>query len=578
MYNKVGNIDLETTAKYETPIKTGIRYYNTDTGVATLEFNLTRKGYPLMVSEKNTHSFIILKTGPEHYIVDDVTYSDPLRGKVSYTIPSNFLSVPGKVHGQLYVNVRGTEDVITQVDFYFDIEDAVINTIPVVEKVRIIRTFAELQKNVNVQMADIKEQLSNGKETLDEIKSVIQNGLNDMKSAKETTVNEITKIKDSTTTEVKNIKTTIIDDINNVGKSVIENINNLNAQDTSNWQQYKLTNKDGTRNWLGSLNTPIEKLNTGFYECIIAPDSASAKAPVYDNIEYYAEIDVTTGTDNKKQIKLTRSDSKDIWIKTIHTNGQDKGWSKVVTQDNLNKRQNLGTLSVSVFSLKAGSYECIVPSDNRTTKTPKVDVNINYPAHIDVYEGINNKLVNLYDINNNEFYTATLDSNGVSKGWRKVYSYPDNTKPFYDTGWIDFQLENGTKDRSLTVGSGTLYSNQYRVVKMFGVTQVYLRLNVNNITSESVIGRIPSKLVNKAQTDLMRTSTLFNPVTCTIDVDGTIKLYVNQNDKLKWDTDGYAIGSMQWILDSNDFFVETPTTTFLEGESPDDLNDVEVEE
>ena len=52
-------------------------------------------------------------------------------------------------------------------------------------------------------------------------------------------------------------------------------------------------------------------------------------------------------------------------------------------------------------------------------------------------------------------------------------------------------------------------------------------------------------------------------------------MYINSNDKEKWGSKSYAIGSINWIVDTNDFFVEPPGTTYIEGESPEDLVDTD---
>ena len=39
--------------------------------------------------------------------------------------------------------------------------------------------------------------------------------------------------------------------------------------DFSNWQQYRFTENDGTRKWLGTLSKPVETLEPGLYECSI---------------------------------------------------------------------------------------------------------------------------------------------------------------------------------------------------------------------------------------------------------------------------------------------------------------------
>ncbi|UXV54426.1 BppU family phage baseplate upper protein (plasmid) [Staphylococcus aureus] len=467
MYNKVGNIKLETTAQYQKPIETNIKYYNTDTGTAQLVFNVTRNQFPLEISDKNTHSFIILRSSDEHYIVDDVEFLNPLKGVIAYTIPSEFLSKPGKVQGQIYINVKGTSDVITQVDFNFMIEDAVINTIPTVEKVKIIRTFVELQESVKATIEEIRERLTDGEKTVNEIKAVLDDGVNRINTAKDNAQKQLDSSKEKGLKELTAQTNDHIDEINNIVNEAMDNIQDLNPTNTNEWQKSKLTKDDG---------------------------------------------------------RLTQS-----------------------------------------------NYECVVPTNYKSVNAPNVGTTLAYVANIYVYEGYSGrKEIRLIKVNDNTEYHATLDNGGTFKGWKKVLSYADNMEVFNDTGWIDFQLENGTKDRSLTTGEGYLYKNQYRVIKMFGVTYGHIRFNITNITNRAVIGRIPSKMVPKAQTGLLRTGLSQNPITFTIDTDGNILIYLNTNDISAWSNQGYAIGEHNWIIDNDYFDVQAPT--YIEGESPEDLN------
>ncbi|MBN6824761.1 BppU family phage baseplate upper protein [Staphylococcus caprae] len=96
---------------------------------------------------------------------------------------------------------------------------------------------------------------------------------------------------------------------------------------TLNWQRYKLTNDDGERISLGTLNQKIETLEPGFYECTI-PSNNSAVNPPPDNAtsSYVAQINVTKSTSGRKQILLIQSYSENIYYKSIHTNGNDRGW------------------------------------------------------------------------------------------------------------------------------------------------------------------------------------------------------------------------------------------------------------
>ncbi|WP_340578867.1 BppU family phage baseplate upper protein, partial [Staphylococcus aureus] len=161
MYNKEGRIRLETTAHVQNKLDTRIQFYNTDIGTADLVFDVTRNGSPLLVSLENADVFLILKNG-DNYIVDNVTSIDPMNGKMKYTIPNEFLSLIGKVDGQIYIAVHGKEDIVTEVEFSFNIADSLINTIPAVDKLNEIRTFQEFRESIMATINDINEALANG--------------------------------------------------------------------------------------------------------------------------------------------------------------------------------------------------------------------------------------------------------------------------------------------------------------------------------------------------------------------------------------------------------------------------------
>ncbi|KEK47642.1 BppU family phage baseplate upper protein [Staphylococcus warneri] len=104
---------------------------------------------------------------------------------------------------------------------------------------------------------------------------------------------------------------------------------------TLDWQRYKLTNDDGTRKWLGTLSSPVESLDPGFYECTIPSNANTVNAPLdVNNSSYIAELNVTKGSNGRKQIILIQNFTEDVWLKTIHTNGVDRGWTLINPKPN----------------------------------------------------------------------------------------------------------------------------------------------------------------------------------------------------------------------------------------------------
>lgn len=101
-----------------------------------------------------------------------------------------------------------------------------------------------------------------------------------------------------------------------------------------NWQKYNFTDDTGVRKWLGTLSKPVETLEPGLYECTIPANAGTVNAPLdVSNSAYIAEINITKGLYDRKQIILIQNYTKDIWFKTIHTNNVDRGWTLINPSD-----------------------------------------------------------------------------------------------------------------------------------------------------------------------------------------------------------------------------------------------------
>ena len=351
MYNKEGRITLETSAHYKNKLDTNISYYSTDAGTADLVFNVTRGGYPLLVSEENADVFLILKSG-QNYLVDSVIPVDPMNGILKYTIPNEFLGLIGKVTGQLYIAVYGTEDIVTEVEFSFDIKDSVINTIPATDKINEIRTFQDFRESIMTTINEINEALENGKDYVSQMEGTKASGMKALNDRTTQAVNELNTISESSVSSLNDLFTTIsndlttksegaLSDIDNAKQEVLSVIDSLvteeelgnkiqSALSDKNYQEYKLTDSQGRRTPLGTLGeednkyTSILEIPPGFYECVIPSDAFSVNAPQEPNGKsYYAEIDVYEGSSGRKQFRLIMSHLNNEYRATVHTDGID---------------------------------------------------------------------------------------------------------------------------------------------------------------------------------------------------------------------------------------------------------------
>ena len=547
MYNKKGHVTLETTAKIQRKIDTNIRFYNTDVGTANLTFNVTRNKKPLLVSEQNADVFLILKNGG-NYIVDTVTPVDPMNGKLEYVIPNEFLSLTGNVKGQLYIAIHGKEEIVTEVEFNFEIKDSLINTIPAVDKLNEIRTFQEFRENIMSAINEINEALEQGEDYVSQMQDTLTSGMKSLNDRSEQVIQEIKNLVDGSKTEITNLKDESIDELDSKADKIKSDIEELNQYDTSNWQKYKTTNDDGSRQYVSGLD--LLTAPPGQYE-----STNTINGPLKENGEPdtgFIESDISVSSNGRRLIMATRSSFNKTYIKTLHTNGTDTGW-KELTPDT-NKRIPLGTLGEggtyeSVLDLPPGLYECIIPIDASDVDAPQNPNGNSYIAQIDVTIGNSErKQFRLIASARNVEYRGTVHTNGEFKGWKRVQDAEEYEALNSDTGWIDWNTMNGATKRETDDVNAVHCQRRVRMVN--GIQIAHLRININNITESGVVvGQIPASMVTKRQSFYARTPRTMNPAIIYLETDGNIKVILNSNDDSKWITSHYVIGELTWIID-----------------------------
>ena len=546
MYNKEGKIRLETTAHIQNKLDTRIQFYNTDIGTADLVFNVTRNDSPLLVSSENADVFLILKNG-DNYIVDNVTPIDPMNGKMKYTIPNEFLGIVGKVDGQIYIAVHGKEDIVTEVEFSFNIADSLINTIPAVDKLKEIRTFQEFRESIMATINDINEALANGEDYVTQMEATKTSGMKALNDRTTQAIEEIEALVGTSTQEIVNLKDNTITELDDKAIQIKNDIDALNQFDTSNWQKYHMTDSNGTIDIIKSFNFNIDADSTGSKSFYV---TASTNGPEgVSNNGFVTLLDRTL--DNKKITYQPYNDNK-IFIRTKNSTWGD--WKEISKENDPNRRISLGALDNedsaydNILNLPAGLYECIIPQDAFLYNAP-LDPNGNrYIAEIDVKEGMEGrKQITLISSYNNAEYRTTLHTDGDFRGWQEVQTTNRYDELNNDTGWKEWETMNGATRRNsddpLEIG------NEYRIRTVNGVKIAHLRIHVNNVTTQTVIGKIPQDLTTKYQEFLVRTPVTKIPATVRVDVDGTIKLYLNTNDIDSWKTSDYIRGESSWIID-----------------------------
>ena len=307
MYNKEGKLKFETSAEYVPIGNTGISFYDSDIGTADLIFYITRNQRPLEISDENVDCFLILKASDGTYIVDKANIVDPLNGKARYTVPKEFLKHTGKVQGQVYIAVHGKEDMITEVDFNFNIKESLISTIPAVDKLNYIKTFDDLRIRIEERIEYIENALANGDDYVTQMDETFKSGMKSLNDRSAQVIGEIQSLvdgykqelatmKDNTLTEMNDKYITSITDMNNVKDEIVGITDSLVTKDVLNeeidevfsgkdYQEYSFTDAEGKRTYLGTLGTTesgyasILDLPPGLYEATIPGDAWTVDAP-----------------------------------------------------------------------------------------------------------------------------------------------------------------------------------------------------------------------------------------------------------------------------------------------------------
>lgn len=389
---KVASIDLEEEAYLKPVSNRGIGFYNLDKNTAQFQFRVTKKDKPLLISDKNVKGYAFFKAqnGSETERAStsgvlELDFIDPMRGLVGVTVPPWFLKnvTNSTVLGELYlslndVGLNGKDDTVVLGTFSFSVRDSLVNQIESDIKVSYIREFDEWRTEVESRFEELKNDIGNTQSLIDTVNQIATDSIAKINKAQADAISAITDALLSSTTSidlerdealrqidakrdavktdydlaadsfnklsddktqtfnnnVSSANQTIDDKVNafnqtlaNGGFTTSSDVDNKLA--TVNWQKYKLTNEDGSRIRIDGAGADITTLNTGQYQTYNYVGMPANEG----DMNAYWNVDVTTGTDNVKQIIATLSYKNKQFIKVIHK-GQDLGW-KLLTNDTI---------------------------------------------------------------------------------------------------------------------------------------------------------------------------------------------------------------------------------------------------
>lgn len=286
-------IELQTTSQYNPVIDTNISFYESDRGTGVLNFAVTKNNKPLSISKHNAMTSIVLKTDnfdDEHgaYISDELTIVDAINGRMQYVIPNEFLKYTGRVHAQAYFTQNGSNNVIVERQFSFNIENDLISNFDGKTKLVYIKSIQDLTESVKEEVEDLKKSLNDTKSLVSEIDSRINQGIQRLEIKQNEAVQMITTTQDKAVQYINSEFQKIVDKEQAIYKRVSEVEKQISGADlvkgnsTINWQKSKITDDYGKA--IESSEQSIDSVLSAVNTSRIIHITSATDAPSFEDI------------------------------------------------------------------------------------------------------------------------------------------------------------------------------------------------------------------------------------------------------------------------------------------------------
>lgn len=115
-----------------------------------------------------------------------------------------------------------------------------------------------------------------------------------------------------------------------------------------------------------------------------------------------------------------------------------------------------------------------------------------------------------------------------------------------DTKWIKYDVPSPVEKDTLFKASGENgFDCGYRIIKMLGIEEFYIRFNLRNINNDTVI-KLPSGLIKHSQSFTLRSSSSHAPVKVAVRPNGNINLYPITSSS-NWASKDYVYGEVRFL-------------------------------
>ncbi|MBG3785392.1 BppU family phage baseplate upper protein [Staphylococcus aureus] len=309
-------IELQTTSQYNPIIDTNISFYESDRGTGVLNFAVTKNNRPLSISSEHVKTSIVLKTDDYNvdrgaYISDELTIVDAINGRLQYVIPNEFLKHSGKVHAQAFFTQNGSNNVVVERQFSFNIENDLVSGFDGITKLVYIKSIQDTIEAVGKDFNQLKQNMADTQTLIAKVNDSATKGIQQIEIKQNEAIQAITATQTSATQAV----TAEVDKIVEKEQAIFARVNEVEKQingadlvkgnTTTNWQKSKITDDYGKaiESSEQSIDSVLSAINTSrIIHITSATDAPSFKdigtleTPKEDGVDDGSEVSATTNT------------------------------------------------------------------------------------------------------------------------------------------------------------------------------------------------------------------------------------------------------------------------------------------
>ncbi|NFW55035.1 phage baseplate upper protein [Staphylococcus aureus] len=315
-------IELQTTSQYNPVIDTNISFYESDRGTGVLNFAVTKNNRPLSISSEHVKTSIVLKTDDYNvdrgaYISDELTIVDAINGRLQYAIPNEFLKHSGKVHAQAFFTQNGSNNVVVERQFSFNIENDLVSGFDGITKLVYIKSIQDTIEAVGKDFNQLKQNMADTQTLIAKVNDSATKGIQQIEIKQNEAIQAITATQTSATQAV----TAEVDKIVEKEQAIFERVNEVEQQingadlvkgnSTTNWQKSKLTDDYGKaiESSEQSIEAVLRHTNSSMIIHITNATDAPEKAdigtlekPGQDGVDDGSSFDESTYTSSKSGV------------------------------------------------------------------------------------------------------------------------------------------------------------------------------------------------------------------------------------------------------------------------------------